>query len=113
MLHRYRPVMMRPGGDRPRGNIEVDGSFLGPPEPGVPGRGSLGKVLVAVAVEVEERGFGRARLDVIPDASAVSLAAFLDANEESGSCVITDGWSAYPKRPPGTVRRTGDVKPCL
>jgi transposase-like protein len=97
MLHRYRSVMIRPGRDRLRGNVEVDESFLGGPEPGVPGRGALGKVLFAAAVEVEERGFGRARLGVIPDASAVSLAAFLDANVEPGSCVITDGWSAYPK----------------
>jgi hypothetical protein len=34
---------------------------------------------------------------VIPDAGAPSLAAFLDANVEPGSCVITDGWSVYPK----------------
>ena len=97
MLHRYGTVLIRPGRDRLRGDVEVDESFLGGPEPGVPGRGALGKVLFAGAVEVEERGFGRARLGVIPDASAESLAAFLDANVEPGSCVITDGWSAYPK----------------
>jgi len=51
----------------------------------------------AGAVEVEEHGFGRARLGVIADASATSLAAFLDANVEPGSRIITDGWSAYPK----------------
>lgn len=96
MLHRYRTVMIRPGRDRLHGDVEVDESFLGGPEPGVPGRGALGKVLFAGAVEREERGFGRARLGVIPDASADSLAAFLDANVEPGSCVITDGWSAYP-----------------
>jgi hypothetical protein len=47
-------------------------------------------------VEVNEGRIGRARLGVIPDASTVSLAAFLDANVEPGSRVITDGWSAYP-----------------
>jgi transposase-like protein len=97
MLHRYRSVMVRPGRDRLRGDVEVDESFLGGPEPGVPGRGALGKVLFAGAVEVDEKGFGRARLGVIPDASAVSLAAFLDANVEPGSRIITDGWSAYPR----------------
>ncbi len=97
MLHRYRTVMVRPGRDRLRGDVEVDESFLGGPEPGVPGRGALGKVLFAGAVEVEEHGFGRARLGVIADASATSLAAFLDANVEPGSRIITDGWSAYPK----------------
>ncbi len=97
MLHRYRSVMVRPGRDRLTGDVEVDESFLGGPEPGVPGRGALGKVLFAGAVEVEEHGFGRVRLSIIPNASADSLAAFLDANVEPGSCIITDGWSAYPK----------------
>lgn len=62
----------------------------------MPGRGALGRVLFARAVELDERGFGRARLGVIPNASATSLAAFLDVNVDPGSCVITDGWSAYP-----------------
>ena len=88
--------MVRPGRDRLRGDVDVDESFLGSPEPGVPGRGALGKVLFAAAVEVNEGRIGRARLGVIPDASTVSLAAFLDANVGPGSRVITDGWSAYP-----------------
>lgn len=96
MLHRYRTVMVRPGRDRLRGDVEVDESFLGGPEPGVPGRGALGKMLFAAAVEVNDGRIGRARLGIIPDASAVSLAALLDANVEPGSRVITDGWSAYP-----------------
>lgn len=96
MLHRYRSVMVRPGRDRLRGDVEVDESFLGGPEPGVAGRGALGKVLFAAAVEVNEEGFGRARLGVIPNASAASLAVFLDANVEPGSRIITDGWPAYP-----------------
>jgi hypothetical protein len=76
--------------------VEVDESFLGGPDPEIPGRGALGKVLFAAAVEVEGRGFGRARLGVIPDASADSLPAFLHANVAPGSRVITDGWAAYP-----------------
>ena len=107
MLHRYRSVMAGPGRDRLRGDVEVDQSFLGGPEPGVPGRGALGKVLFAGAVEVEERGVGRARLGVVSDASADSLAAFLDANLEPGSCVITDGWSAYPAATKGRYTHRG------
>jgi len=62
----------RPGRNRLRGHVEVDESFRGGPEPGVPGRGALGKVLFAGAVELDESGFGRARLGVIPNASSVS-----------------------------------------
>ena len=96
MLHRYRSVMVRPGQDRLRGDVEVGGPFLGGPEPGIPGRGALGKVLFAGAVERGQGRFGRARLGILPDASTVSLGAFLDANVEPGSHVITDGWAAYP-----------------
>jgi transposase-like protein len=61
MLHRYRSVMVRPGRDRLSGEVEVDESFLGGPEPGMPGRGALGKVLFGGAVERVGEGFGRVR----------------------------------------------------
>lgn len=97
MLHRYRSVMVRPGRERLSGDVEVDESFLGGPEPGVPGRGALGKVQFAAAVErAGPRGFGRARLAIIQDASAPSLRTFLLENVEPGARVITDGWSSYP-----------------
>ena len=60
------------------------------------GRGALGKTLVAVAVEVHDpRGFGRARLHVIPDASKVSLSGFVTDTIEPGATVRTDGWRSY------------------
>lgn len=95
-LHRYRSVMVHPGRDRLRGDVEVDESYLGGPESGIPGRGALGKVLLAGAMELRQGRFGRARLVLIPEASTVSLAAFLEASVEPDSHVITDGWSSYP-----------------
>lgn len=96
MLHRYRSVTVRPGRDRLRGDVEVDESFLGGPEPGIRGRGALGKVLLAGAVERRGEGMGRVRLGIIPNANAETLGAFLADNVEPGSLVITDGWSALP-----------------
>jgi hypothetical protein len=88
--------------------MEVDESFLGGPEFGVVGRGALGKVLYAAAGEVDEGHIGRARLMVISNAGALSLAAFPDADVEPGSCVITDGWSAHPRATSrNTVLRPG------
>ncbi len=114
MLHRYRSVMVRPGRDRLTGDVEVDESYLGGLESGVAGRGALGKVLFAGAVERDpQRGFGRARLAVIPDASAAGLRAFLLSNVEPGARVITDGWSSYPaarelyEHQPTTVSSSG------
>ncbi|MGB0092865.1 MAG: IS1595 family transposase, partial [Solirubrobacteraceae bacterium] len=90
-------VMVRPGRERLTGEVEVDESYIGGPEPGIPGRGALGKVLFAAAVEREApRSFGRARVAVIEDASAPSLRQFLTDNVEPGSRVITDGWPSYP-----------------
>lgn len=97
MLHRYRSVMVRPGRERLTGDVEVDESYLGGPEPGIAGRGALGKVLFAAAVEREApRSFGRVRLGVIEDASAPSLRRFLINDGEPGARVITDGWPSYP-----------------
>lgn len=64
-------------------------------------RGALGKTLVLIAVEVlEPKGYGRARMSVIPDASAPPLRQFLLATVEPGATVVTDGWSAYPSACP-------------
>jgi transposase-like protein len=96
MLHRYRTAMVRPGRERLHGTVEADETFLGGPEPGVRGRGALGKTMVEVAVERDGRTFGRCRLQVIADATAPTLRAFLAAHVEPGSVVITDGFVSYP-----------------
>jgi transposase-like protein len=97
MLHRFRTAMVRPGRERLRGTVEADETFLGGPEPGARGRGALGKTMVEVAVERDGRTFGRCRMQIIPDATALTLRAFLTAHVEPGSIVITDGLASYPR----------------
>jgi len=98
MLHRLRSVLVRPGRERLRGEVEVDETYIGGEEPGLRGGRQKGKkALVAVAVERKQpRGFGRCRMVPIPDASAETLRRFLVENVEPGARVITDGWAAYP-----------------
>lgn len=96
MLHRYRTVMVRPGRDTLRGDVEVDEAFLGGPKHGVRGRGALGKTLIAGAVERAGDGFGRARLAVIDSADASTLRRFLADHVAPGATVHTDGLSSYP-----------------
>jgi hypothetical protein len=72
MLHRYRTAMVRPGRDRLSTIVEVDETVIGGPQPGRPGRGALGKTLVAIAVEQEGRALGRCRMQIIDDASTSS-----------------------------------------
>jgi len=98
MLHRYRTAMVRPGREVLIGRVEVDETFVGGERPGPRGRGAQGKTLVVVAVELREpQGYGRARMNVIPNANAKTLRSFLIATVEPGATVVTDGWSAYPK----------------
>jgi transposase-like protein len=97
MLHRFRTAMVRPGRELLSGDVEVDETFIGGVKPGKRGRGAAGKVLVAIAVEQRSpKGFGRARMAIIPDAAAPTLRAFLQAHVECRSVVITDGLKSYP-----------------
>ncbi len=100
MLHRYRAAMVRPGRERLSGPVEADETYVGGEEPGVSGRQTDKKAIVAIAVEVREpRGFGRARLRCVPDVSAASLVPFVCDAVEPGAVVLTDGWGAYNPLP--------------
>jgi len=97
MLHRLRSVLVRPGRDRLSGTVEVDETFIGGEEAGLRGGRARGKkLLVGVAVEVRQpRGYGRCRMEILPDAPAGSLHLFLTRHVEPGATVITDGWMGY------------------
>lgn len=94
-LHKLRTVAVLPDRAKLSGRVEVDETLLGGKHAGKRGRGAAGKILIAVAVEVFERGTGRIRLSVIKDATTKSLRTFIESNIESGSELITDGWKSY------------------
>ena len=97
MLHRLRCVLIRPGREPLTGPVEVDETYIGGKEPGLAGGRAKGKkALVAIAIEVHEpRGFGRVRMRVIDDASAITLNRFIADNVEPGATAATDGWTGY------------------
>lgn len=94
-LHKFRRLMVFPGHDRLSGKVEVDKTLVGGKKAGKRGRGSEGKTLVAIVIEIQEKGTGRVRLSVIPDASKKVLAKFINENIEVGSTLVTDGWKGY------------------
>ena len=96
-LHKLRRAMVRPGRDRLRGRLEVDETYVGGSRMGGQrGRGSEGKEIVVIAVEVHSpKGFGRVRMRRIPDVSGSSLVAFVCDVAEKGSTILTDGWGGY------------------
>lgn len=97
MLHRLRSVLVRPDRERLGGTVEVDETYIGGEEVGLPGGRARGKkVLAVIAVEVHEpRGLGRCRIQPIPDASADSLIGFIIRHVEPGATIVTDGWQSY------------------
>lgn len=97
MLHRLRSVLVRPGRECLSGVVEVDETYIGGLEPGLPGGRAHGtKVLTGIAVELRQpRGFGRCRMQPLADASAESLHGFVQDHVEPGTRVITDGWQGY------------------
>jgi transposase-like protein len=94
--HKLRRAMVRPGRDRLSGSVEVDESFVGGVG-GAQGRSTQTKALIVVAAEEVGHGIGRIRMRRIPDASALSLGAFVHDVIAPGSEVHTDGWHGYDR----------------
>lgn len=92
-----RRAMVRPGRDKLKGNIEVDETLVGGEDKGGKrGRGAGHKSIVVIAVEVHKpKGFGRIRMQRIPDASARTLIPFVNNSVVPGSTVLTDSWRGY------------------
>jgi transposase-like protein len=114
LLHKLRRAMVAPERELLKGEVEIDEFFLEGLENGLKGGRKPGKkALCGVAIEVRGRGFGRLRLQVLPDGSAPSLLAFAQATTAGGAIVHTDGWQPYRvlakhgydhrRRPKGTV----------
>jgi transposase-like protein len=94
-LHKLRRAMVRPGRDRLTGRVEVDETYIGGPEAGVPGRAASQKALVVIAAQENGRGIGRIRMRRIPDASGETLHRFVTDAVAPRSRVHTDGWAGY------------------
>ena len=79
------------------GLVEVDEAYVGGSEKGVmPGRAASKKGIVITGVEVLPSGrLGSARMKVIPDVKAESLAPFVVENVDPDATVATDGWPGF------------------
>ena len=97
MLHKLRAGMTRVGRTKLSGIVEADETYIGGRKVGPTGRGALGKVIVAGAVDIRGKYANRVRLRVIPDASSATLTSFVKMNIEEGSEVRTDDWPSYSR----------------
>lgn len=96
-LHKIRRCLGARASELLSGIVEVDETYEGGVEPGVCGRAAQTKSLVAAAVEVDpdDKGFGRAKLRVIENASRETLKAFVRSTVAQGSSLLTDAWAGY------------------
>ena len=96
-LHKIRRAMVYPNRTKLSGTVEVDEAYIGGKEEGgKTGRGTDNKVLVSVAIELQDKErLGRTRLEIIPNASKNSLSKFIKNNVDQGSTIISDGWKGY------------------
>ncbi len=94
-LHKLRRAMVRPDRDLLDGPVEVDETSVGGPEQGLPGRQTITKSIVAIAIETRGKRFGRVRLHQVPDLSAESLVGFVTDVVAPGGIVRTDAWQGY------------------
>lgn len=101
MLHRFRAAMVRPGRESLHGKVEVDETYLAISDRQKPiiakaRKNNTAKTLIVIAVEIlEPKGFGRIRLQRIPDDTAGSVLPFVQQGIKPGSTVHTDGSAAY------------------
>ena len=110
MLHKFRTAMVRPGREKLHGEIEVDETYVGGPEPGRRGRQVRTKAIVAIGIETfpsignHVGGFGRIRMRMVPDVTQHTLGDFVwDIADSSG----TSPSPAQSSRPtPGSATRT-------
>jgi len=98
MLHKLRRAMVNTAREPLHGEVEIDDTWIGGPQPGIRGSRQLkGRRAVPVLVAVERRGdrSGRVRMVVLPNFTATTMAAILKHNVAPGSTVYTDGLGGF------------------
>jgi transposase-like protein len=95
LLHKLRRAMVRPGGDRLTGSVEVDETYWGSDESPAVGRLIYDKAMIAIAAQKDGRAIGRIRLRRLVRLSKASLHAFITDAVEPDSTVVTDGLNLY------------------
>lgn len=98
MLHKLRRAMVNVAREPLHGEIEVDDTWIGGPQPGLRGSRQLkGRHAVPVLVAVERRGerSGRVRMTVLPDFTAATMTVLIKQQIAPGSTIYTDGLGSF------------------
>jgi transposase-like protein len=114
LLHKLRRAMVNAARERLRGDVEIDDTWVGGPQPGLRGSRQLkGRKAAFVLVAVEKRGetSGRVRMAVLPDFKEATIHDFVKAHVAPGSTVYTDAYKSFDRLPVTGVRHVARRQP--
>src|SRR5262249_57781696 len=96
-LHKLRRAMVRPDRDQLFGDVEMDETYVGGPEPWAFGRRTTSKSIVAIAVERRGRvKLGRVRVARGPHLPIPTMTAFATTAPHPRSTIPTHALSRRP-----------------
>ncbi len=98
LLHKLRRAMVNAVREPLRGDVEIDDTWVGGPQPGLRGSRQLkGRKAAIVLVAVEKRGevSNRIRMAVVPDFKQTTMLGFVKQHVAPGSTIYTDGLKGF------------------
>lgn len=107
ILHKLRRAMVNTAREPLHGEVELDDTWVGGPQPGLRGSRQLkGRkaALVAVAAEKRDTRTGRVRMEVIPDFGKATLTDVATRHIASGATIYTDGLKQFSGLVPAGYR---------
>jgi transposase-like protein len=98
LLHKLRRAMVNAGREPLHGEVEIDDTWVGGPQPGLRGSRQLkGRKAAIVVVAVESRSgvSARIRMAVIQNFKQTTMSEFVKHHVRPGSTVVTDGLKGF------------------
>lgn len=114
LLHKLRRAMVNAVREPLRGEVEIDDTWVGGPQPGLRGSRQLkGRKAAIVVVAVEKRGAAsnRIRMAVVHDFTQATMLGFVTQHVAAGSTVFTDGLKGFVGLQAANVRHVPRLQP--
>jgi ISXO2 transposase-like protein len=115
VLHKLRRAMVNTTREPLHGDVEMDDTWVGGPQPGLRGSRQLkGRKAALVLVAVEKRGqaSGRVRMAALSDLKESTVHSFVKEHIAPGSTLCTDAYKASTDCPrPGSDTCPGTKRP--
>ena len=114
ILHKLRRAMVNAAREPLHGDVEIDDTWIGGPQPGLRGSRQLkGRKAAIVLVAVEKRAgiSGRVRMAVVPDFKQTTMVEFVTHHVAPGSTVYTDGLKGFGDLQAAGVRHVPRTQP--